>query len=279
MSMLDKLERRFGRLAIPNLTLLLTCAQAIGFGLIWSKTTTWDNMALLMTEVADGQVWRLGTFLFLPATMSPIWLFFALYMFYLMGSTLEAHWGEFRYNLYLGIAYVATLLGACLSPDEPATNVYLGGSVFLAFAYLYPNFEILVFFILPVKIKYLALLEWIVYFLSFTFGDWMAKAMVLAAVSNFLLFFGKDIFGKVVGGRRRMARSARNLVKPDKPFHNCAICGANERTHPKMDFRYCTKCAGSYEYCADHLRTHEHVALGQTSPAPVADASESDANA
>src|SRR5487761_1803766 len=249
MSMLDKLERRFGRLAIPNLTLLLTCAQAIGFGLIWSKTTTWDNMALLMTEVADGQVWRLGTFLFLPATMSR------------------------------GIAYVATLLGACLSPDEPATNVYLGGSVFLAFAYLYPNFEILVFFILPVKIKYLALLEWIVYFLSFTFGDWMAKAMVLAAVSNFLLFFGKDIFGKVVGGRRRMARSARNLVKPDKPFHNCAICGANERTHPKMDFRYCTKCAGSYEYCADHLRTHEHVALGQTSPAPVADASESDANA
>src|SRR5690348_7994942 len=100
MSFIVKLERRFRRFAIPNLTLLLTCAQVIGFAVIWLKMTSWDNMALVMHEVANGQVWRLGTFLFLPATMSPIWLFFALYLFYLMGSTLEAHWGDFRYNLY-----------------------------------------------------------------------------------------------------------------------------------------------------------------------------------
>jgi hypothetical protein len=268
MSVIDKLERRFGRFAIPNLTLLLTCAQAVGFALIWAKITTWENMALVMTDVAQGQVWRLGTFLFLPATMEPIWLFFALYMFYLMGSTLEANWGEFRYNLYLAIAYAATLLGACLVPSAPATNLYLAGSVFLAFAYLFPNFEILIFFILPVKIKYLALLEWIGYFYSFTFGDWMAKAMVLAAVSNFLLFFGKDIVRGASDGKRRMEFKAKQLAKRDKPFHCCAICGATERTHAQMDFRYCTKCAGSYEYCADHLHAHEHVALGAESPAP-----------
>ncbi|HET6880409.1 MAG TPA: hypothetical protein VFI31_09655 [Pirellulales bacterium] len=278
MSLLDKLERRFGWCAIPNLTMLLTCAQATGFALIWAKLTTWDNMALVMSEVAEGQVWRLGTFLFLPATMSPIWLFFALYLFYLMGSTLEAHWGEFRYNLFLAIAYLATVAAACVAPHEPATNVYLGGSVFLAFAYLFPNFELLIFFILPVKIKWLALLQWIGYFLSFTMGDWMQKAMVLAAVSNFLLFFGKDIFRGARDGKRRMEWNARHLAKRDKPFHNCAICGANERTHPKMDFRYCTKCSGSYEYCAEHLPTHEHV-VKQTAAAPAAGGEEADVQA
>lgn len=266
MTFIDKLERRFGRFAIPNLTMLLTCAQAVGFALIWSKSTTWENMALVMSQVWQGQAWRLGTFLFLPAAVSPIWLFFALYLFYLMGSTLEAQWGEFRYNLYLGIAYVATVLGACLVPDAPATNVYLAGSVFLAFAYLFPDFEILLFFILPVKIKYLALLEWIAYFYSFAVGDWMDRAMVVAAVINFLLFFGRDIFRGAAAGKRRMEFKAKQLAKPDKPFHNCATCGANERTHPKMDFRYCTKCEGSYEYCADHLREHEHVVKGAAAP-------------
>jgi hypothetical protein len=122
---------------------------------------------------------------------------------------------------------------------------------------------------LPVKIKYLALLEWITYFLSFAFGDWMQKAMVLAAVSNFLLFFGKDIFRSVLDGKRRMEWNARHLAKRDKPFHTCAICGATERTHPKMDFRYCTKCEGSYEYCAEHLPTHEHVVKQAAEPTPA----------
>lgn len=278
MSLLDKLERRFGRFAIPNLTMLLICAQLVGFALLSAKATSASNMALIIDNVTAGEVWRLGTFLFLPATMSPIWLFFAIYLFYLMGSTLEAHWGEFRYNLFLAVAYVATVAAACVAPQMPATNVYLNGSVFLAFAYLFPNFELLIFFILPVKIKWLALLEWIGYFLAFTTGDWMQKAMVLAAVSNFFLFFGKDIFRGVLDGKRRMEWNARHLAKRDKPFHNCAICGANERTHPKMDFRYCTKCEGSYEYCANHLRTHEHV-VKQTAASSPAGGSETDAQA
>ncbi|MGH7136945.1 MAG: hypothetical protein ACREHD_14490 [Pirellulales bacterium] len=278
MPVLEKLERRFGRFAIPNLTLLLTVAQVVGFALLWTKATTPDNMALVISQIADGQVWRLGTFLFLPATTNPIWLFFALYLFYLMGSTLEAHWGEFRYNLFLAVAYVATVAAACVAPQMPATNIYLNGSVFLAFAYLFPNFELLIFFILPVKIKWLALLEWIGYFLAFTTGDWMQKAMVLAAVSNFFLFFGKDIFRSALDGKRRMEWNARHVAKRDKPFHNCTICGANERTHPKMDFRYCTKCEGSYEYCADHLRSHEHVIKQTAGTAPAA-GDEADAQA
>ena len=279
MSLIDKLERRFRRFAIPNLTSLLVIAQCVGFVTFWGMRDQYDKIPLEMSRVVQGEVWRLGTFFFMPVTEHPLFFFFGIYLFYLMGSTLEANWGDFRYNLYVAIATLATYAVGCAYPDQTLTNVFIGGSVFLAFAYLYPGFVIVLFFVLPVQIKWLALLTWITYFYTLAFGLWPAKAMVLASICNFLLFFGHEIFWRARHHKRRMEWDARRLAKPDKPFHNCAICGANERTHPKMDFRYCTKCEGSYEYCSDHLRTHEHVVKAAASPAPVADASESDDNA
>ncbi|MEX0714841.1 MAG: hypothetical protein WD278_21115 [Pirellulales bacterium] len=267
---LEKLERRFGRFAVSNLTLLIIFGQIMGFVLGVVKPESVEKMQLVMSRVAEGEVWRLLTFAFTtpagnlfrdPAgfSLNVIFLFFAWYLFYLMGTALEGHWGTFRYNIYIAIAYVATLLGACLVPDAPADNGYIGVSVFLAFAYLYPNFEILLFFLLPVKIKYLAALTWIGYAFTIIVGDWMARVLVLASVSNFLLFFGRSLLGRAYDGKRRMEWQARMAARRDKPFHTCTVCGATERTHPKIDFRYCSKCHGSYEYCADHLKAHEHV--------------------
>ena len=270
MDLLSNLERRFGRLAIPNLTVWLICLQVIGFVLAAAKPENLELMTLSMAQVAEGQVWRLATFLCYPATLHPVFFFFAVYMFYMMGATLEANWGEFRYNLYVAIATVATLAAGCFFPHHPVTNLFIDSSVFLAFAHLYPNFVIVLFFLLPVKIKWLALLTWIGYVLGLLGGDWATRAFIAASVSNFLLFFGKGVFRKAADHKRHMEWEAKRLRRPDKPFHCCAICGATERTHPKMDFRYCTKCAGSYEYCADHLRTHEHVALGETPAPPTA---------
>lgn len=262
MDILSKLERRFGRFAIPNLTLVLCILQVAGFAVAFGKPENLELMTLSMAQVAEGQVWRLATFLCLPGAENPIFFLFAIYMFYMMGATLEANWGEFRYNLYVGIATLATLGAACIFPMHPVTNVFIGGSVFLAFAHLYPNFVIMLFFLLPVRIKWLALLTWVFYFLGLATGDWATRAFIAASICNFLLFFGKDIFRQAADRKRHMEWEAKRLRRPDKPFHCCDICGATERTHPKMDFRYCTKCAGSHEYCADHLRTHEHVALG-----------------
>ena len=190
-----------------------------------------------------------------------------------MGTALESNWGHVRYTLYVLIAYLATLGAAAFVPAAPASSGYIGLSVYLAFAYLYPNFELLLFFILPVKIKYLAWLTWIFMFINFATGDWETKALTVSSVANFLLFFGKQILWRVSDGKRRMEWQSKQIKQRSKAFHNCAICGATERSHPKMDFRYCSKCAGSYEYCADHLKTHEHVVLGETGPAP-ADATE-----
>jgi hypothetical protein len=280
MSILDKLEPRFRRFAIPNLTVLLVVAQCIGFLLLTAMPHKYELIPLQMSLVAQGEFWRLGTFFFVPATTHPLFFLLAIYFFHLMGSTLEANWGDFRYNLYIGIATLATYVAGIVYPEQVLTNGFIGTSVFLAFAYLYPGFVIVLFFILPVQIKWVALLTWIGYFFTLAFAPWPDKAMVLAAICNFLLFFGHEIFWRAYHHKRRMEWDARMLAKRDKPFHNCAICGANERTHPKTDFRYCTKCEGSYEYCGDHLAKHEHVvkATAQAAPsqASVASAGEPD---
>lgn len=276
MDILGKLERRFGQFAIPNLTVVLCCLQVAGFVVAIAKPESLELMTLSMAQVAEGQVWRLATFLCLPSTVHPIFFFFAIYLFYLMGATLEANWGEFRYNVYVAIVTVATLAVACVFPEHPVTNVFIGGSIFLAFAHLYPNFTIVLFFLLPVRIRWLALLTWIFYFVELVWGDWATRAFIAASVSNFLLFFGKGVFRKAIDHKRHMDWEAKRLRRPDKPFHCCAICGATERSHPKMDFRYCTKCAGSYEYCADHLGTHEHVGLGEAPAAQPAGSEHAD---
>lgn len=259
MKLLDTLERKLRPFAIPNLTLILLAAQGIGYVLVTSKPARVSEMVLIMDRVYAGEFWRLGTFLFIPPTTSAIFIFFALYLFWLMGTALEANWGHVRYTLYILIAYLATLVAAALVPGQAASAGFIGLSVYLAFAYLYPHFELLLFFILPVKIKYLAILAWIGIFFGFATGDWLTKALIFASVANFFLFFGNDLMHRVFSGKRRMEWQARQLRQRNKPFHQCVICGATEKTHPKMDFRYCSKCEGSYEYCAEHLPTHEHV--------------------
>src|SRR5215469_7880670 len=276
MRILDKLESRFSRFALPNLTLMLVIAQILGFVLATTMSEHYPKIPLQMSLVAQGEYWRLGTFFFVPVTTNPVFFLFGVYLFYLMGSTLEANWGDFRYNLYVGIATLATYAVGILYPQQVLTNAFIDGSVFLAFAYLYPGFIIVLFFILPVQIKWLALVTWIGYFLTLVLAPWPAKAMVLAAICNFFLFFGHEIFWRAYHHKRRMEWDARMLARRDKPFHNCAICGANERTHPKMDFRYCTKCEGSYEYCGEHLATHEHVVKAAAPQDPVANAGKSD---
>jgi hypothetical protein len=136
----------------------------------------------------------------------------------------------------------------------------LEGSVFLAFAALYPDFEIYLFFLLPVKVKWLAMLTWIGYFFGLVSGTWTTRLLVLASICNFLLFFSKDIVSRVRMARRNMAMQARHIgVKPKPYFHRCTVCGITDRSHPEAQFRYCQQCDGHHGYCMEHLRNHEHI--------------------
>jgi hypothetical protein len=200
------------------------------------------------------------------ASSIPLFALLFWYFFYMMGTTLEAQWGTFRYNVFLGIGYVASVAMAFVvyfvsgGRDFPITNAFLFGTVFLAFARLYPDFVLYIMFILPVKIRWLALITWIGYGLAFLSGDWMAKGMIVASILNFLLFFGRDIWRDVKQGRRQMQFQARTRRAASRLVHKCAVCGITSEDAPQIQFRYCSKCHGELCYCPEHLQNHEHVA-------------------
>jgi hypothetical protein len=131
--------------------------------------------------------------------------------------------------------------------------------VFLAFARLYPDFVLMIMFVLPVKIKWLALLQWIGYGIVLLFGSWMERAMVVCSVANYLLFFGSYILADMKHGHRRMRQQAKSVKSPGRIIHKCAICGLSSDVSPQTQFRYCSKCDGEQCYCPEHLLNHEHV--------------------
>jgi membrane associated rhomboid family serine protease len=262
MGLLTRLEHSLGRFAIPNLSLYLVIGQVLFWSVSFLGFFDLERIALLPAAVYQGEVWRIVTFLFLPPAAHPVFIAFAWYMFWMMGSALETHWGAFRYNLFLLIGWALTVAVAFLFPGSYATNVFLAGSVFLAFAFLNPDFEILIFFILPVKIKWLALIAWLVYAYAFFRGGLPVKLMVLASVGNFLVFFAGAIIHRMRTGRRQMEHRARHSAlreETQEARHRCHVCGKTELTHPQLDFRYCSKCAGEECYCAEHIANHVHT--------------------
>jgi hypothetical protein len=271
MSILSRLNAKFGRYAVPNVTVILIIGQVLmyvahqlnpgppGFDVL-------DRIRMYPDRVVAGEYWRVITFLFDPPTSNLLFAAFFWYIFYLMGTTLEVTWNAFRYNVYLLIGYVASLAcafaayfaGGALA-GMPASSGFLYGSVFLAFARFFPDFTFYIMFVIPIKIKWIAMLQWLGYAYAFLFGGWMVKAMIVASVANYLLFFGTDIWRGVKQGHRRMRFQAKALQAPPRIVHTCRTCGITSDDAPHMQFRYCSKCDGDSCYCPAHLREHEHV--------------------
>ncbi|HOP69784.1 MAG TPA: rhomboid family intramembrane serine protease [Bacillota bacterium] len=196
MKWLNKLERRYGRYAVKNLMLYIIGLNALIFVWVQIDPAAYHLLVLHPSLVLRGELWRLVTFIFIPPTFSPLWLIFTLYFYYLVGSGLEQAWGSFKFNVYYLVGMIATILAAFIT-GHGATGVYLNLSLFFAFATLYPDFQVLLFFILPVKVKYLAWLN--AAFLGYTllFSPWPLKVAALASVLNYFIFFGEDIFRQV----------------------------------------------------------------------------------
>lgn len=256
MRRFDKLEKRFAKRAIPNLTFWLLMSQILFFALNLFTTFPVDALLLVPAKVLQGEIWRLGTFLLLPPSFQlSIFLIFAWYLFYLYGSALESEWGDFKFNIYVLTGTLATVMAAMTGYWLPgggagfiATNGYLLSSIFLAFAYRNPNFELLLFFILPLKIKWLALLTWLIWGFVLLAGPPAVKLLVLAACVNFLLFFGREIAANMKARKRRQVMESKRLAEAAAPFHQCAVCGLTDKDDPDMDFVY-DKGKG---YCREH---------------------------
>jgi hypothetical protein len=215
-----------------------------------------------LAAVRRGQIWRLVTYLFIPSVAptpsSAIWLFFAVYWTWLILRGLEQEWGAFRLNAYYLVGMIGTTLAATIAGGA-ASNEALNLSMFLAFATIFPNYEIRLFFVLPVKVKWLAILAAGYLLYTAAVGSWLDRASVVAASGNYLLFFGAhllDLFRKRNLQVRQTARRADMRTSEAPTDRTCALCG--KRQSDGEDIRVCTcdKCKPSRSLCLEHARNH-----------------------
>lgn len=194
MNWLDKVERKMRWFAVPNLMMLLSGLMLAVFllELALPEEAVSQYLWLDWNAVRAGQLWRVLSFLILPPASSPFFLLFSLYFFCLMGNGLESQWGTSKFTLFYTVGALGTIIGSLFTGF--ATNQYLNLSLFLAFAAIYPNYTVMVFFLLPVKVKYLALLDVLLYLYLFFQIGWPERVALLLSLANVLLFFSPDIF-------------------------------------------------------------------------------------
>jgi hypothetical protein len=209
MRNLAKYEMKYKKYAIHELVKIITIITGLVFAILFvtpmeTKIQMIMNLSLIPSEVLNGQIWRLVTYIFIPQNIDqPFFFAIALYFFYWIGTSLERAWGAFKFNVYYFTGMMATTLSAFLiglfTPSSALASVmYLNLSLFLAFATLFPEREILLFMVLPIKVKYLGMLEalYVLYTVitSAFFGQWIIAAAALISLLNYFLFFGKDMF-------------------------------------------------------------------------------------
>lgn len=259
---LSRLERRYGRYAPGNLTWYLVGLQGLTFLLNMVRPGIVDLLTLDPARVAQGQVWRLFTYVILPPSDSPIWVLFALWWLHTMGTALEAEWGAFKYALYWFVGMICTSVCAFVF-KVPATNAFLLQSLFLGFATIFPDYRIMLFFVLPVAVKWLALLDAVFMLVQVGSLDGYRKLLPLVAVGNYFLFFGSTLRELAMGyfrtGGRARARQKFRDAEPDlrERERRCAKCGVTDADR-SVEFRICTceKCGRPTEFCLTHARDH-----------------------
>lgn len=295
LNFLNKLERKYGKYAIRDLMKYIIILYVIGWVIQTLNSGIYLKvLSLDIEKVLHGQVWRLITFIIIPPQdSSVIFMIFSLYLYYVLGINLERVWGAFRFNLYFIMGIIFHILAALLiyviwGISFPLTTYYLNMSLFFAFACVYPDMELLLFFILPIKIKWLAMIDGVYFTLTIISGfffsyipkDFQLKALdilvnlgiypskpiavaALVSLLNFIIFFMLTRnYNKISPKEVKRKRNYKKQVSQGQGasmVHKCDICGRNSKDFPELTFRYCSKCSGNHEYCQDHLFTHTHI--------------------
>lgn len=287
--MLEKLEKKFGKYAINNLIVYLLAGYAIGYLLQFGQRFTGvpyiNYLTLEPYYILRGQVWRLISWVLIPPDTSIIWALIMFMLYYQLGSVLEQTWGAFRFNVYIFGGMLFTVLGAFVvfalyGGDIPVgiigattSTYYINLSIFLAFSTCFPDMQVMLYFIIPIKMKWMSIFYLVVIGYEVVnaviAGAFYAAVPIIASLLNFFIFFmmtrnmsrfnPKDIHRRAEF--KRAATPPRTQYRDGTPIarHKCAVCGRTELSNPELEFRFCSKCNGNYEYCSDHLFTHTHI--------------------
>ena len=288
MNWLNKLERKFGRYAVPNLIVYLIGAYSVGFVLNMVAPNILGFLNFQPYYILHGQIWRLITWILMPTDSNIIFLLIMMMFYYQLGTALERAWGTFRFNLfYFGglllvvimtfVFYLFLQLGLVPNAATAYTDYMLSANImddlnqtmFLAFAFAFPDAQFLVYFIIPVKAKWLSivylLMDGYMFVRYLMSGYYYSAAVILVLLLNFFIFcfMGRgSLTPKQAYHQKKRKMEYKKKTAPTQgsvPRHHCVICGRTDVDSPQLEFRYCSKCEGNYEYCSEHLFTHEHV--------------------
>ena len=289
MNAVDRFCYRHPRFGVPNLMLYIVIANVIVwlFSLIDTSGTLLNLLMFSPYHILRGQVWRLITFALMPHTTGFLALI-AFYFYYFIGSTIEREWGSGRFTIYVFSGILLTViygfvlyfvvgagwedvhresLSLMIGPFVSAYYIYL--SMFFTFATLYPDMRVLLFFIIPVKMKWLGLLDAALFLYEvIRIQPFAFKLLPVVAVLNYLLFCGDSLFAALRPRTRRQRRNSaafRNEVRriryeeKTRPYtRRCEVCGRTDADCPDLEFRYCSRCAGYHCFCIDHINNHPH---------------------
>lgn len=259
--LLARLERTFlGRFSIENLATFIVGGMGIAYVLCMVRPE-FREMLMFDPRHLAGQPWRVVSFLFVPPERSMFWIFFSLYFTWLVGSNLESEWGTFKFNVFYFVGALGTIASAFISGYSTG-NQYLNESLFLAFATIFPDYEIRLFFLLPIKVKWLALLSAALMLFSAIEGGFGDRMAIGAAFANYFLFFGGHLVALAKGRRMLIRQAARRAQQRPRAEERevderaCAICGAKAEDGADIRVCSCEKCGSPRELCLEHARNH-----------------------
>jgi membrane associated rhomboid family serine protease len=296
---LDRFPYDHPNFGIPNLMRWVVLANVVVYLLdIVTQGACSYWLGFYPALVLRGQIWRLVTFIVVPESygtsgLGPLWFVFAMFFYYYLGTAIEQSWGSARFSLFylsgilltLAAGFLAFGLSSLLWRDAsavfswyPITMSQVNFSILLTFATLFPDTQFRVYFVIPIKAKWLAL-----FYLALRVWSYMRLSGVallvylpfllpqdLSAIANYLLFCHDEvaaIFRHLTYKRQRKAdphtinfKKAQKDIRDRKGYlHKCAVCGITDADDPTMEFRYCSKCNGYYCYCMNHINNHTHV--------------------
>ena len=275
MKFLDKMERKFGKYALSNLSMYIIITYAAGYLIELFAPVMQQYLTLEPALILKGQIWRLVSWLLIPPESSNIFfVVIMLYFYYSIGNTLERTWGTFRYNVYIFSGIITSIIGSFvlyflaggngIRLGNAFSTYYISMSIILAFAATYPNVQVLFMMIIPLKIKWLGIAYAVMLAVEMILSSWPIRVVIICSLMNFIIFFfstrnmrrynPKEIHRRQAYKQAVHKSQVNNITK-----HKCAICGRTEKDGDHLEFRFCSKCNGNYEYCQDHLFTHTHV--------------------
>lgn len=285
----DAVERfawKHPNFGIPNLMKFIVIGNVLVYILaMFAGYSAVSFLAFDWYAILSGELWRLVTFVFLPGYYSAsevLWLALFLYLYYMIGTSLEREWGTAKFNLYYLSGVLLTVLVGVILGLVSGGNVrfsgadYVNQSLFFAFAMLYPDMRFLLFMIIPIKLKWLALFDAAIFAVDILFSllslDLLGALLPLIALANFFVFFWTAIADRINYGRGRArhrssyktvqfkaAARAQKQREAERGYrHKCAVCGRTDTSNPELEFRYCSRCEGYHCFCQDHIFSHEH---------------------